>query len=76
MGSDASRLTSIHAMRTHLPMREQRPIDPVLAALQRAPLVPLTEHEQQLLAEVDITPEPRIPHANVVSKLYERPDAA
>ncbi len=51
-------------------------LDPVLAALQRAPLVPLTQHEEQLLGGVETTPERRIPHADVVGELHERPDTA
>lgn len=51
-------------------------VDPVLAALERAPLVPLTEHEKQLLAEIEGEPERRIPHDEVERTLGARVDAA
>jgi hypothetical protein len=41
----------------------------VLAAAQRAPLVPLTDEEQELLAEVEGRPVRWIPHQAFVSKL-------
>lgn len=50
--------------------------DPVLAILERAPVVPLTEQEELLLAEVEGEPERRIAHADVESQLRARDDAA
>lgn len=49
--------------------------DPVLAALARAPSVPLTDEESALLAEVDGEPERWIPHADVARQVAERADA-
>jgi hypothetical protein len=57
-------------------MAQRIDIDPVLVALQRAPIVPLTDEEKCLLAEVDAEPEQRIPHAEVARKLHARAGAA
>jgi hypothetical protein len=57
-------------------MAQRVEIDPVLAALERAPFVPLTSEEKLLLAEVDAEPERRIPHAEVIHKIQGPADAA
>lgn len=50
-------------------------LDPVLAAVQRAPLVPLTVEEQALLAEVEGAPVRWIPQDELARKLRAlRPD--
>lgn len=51
-------------------------LDPVLDALENAPLVPLTEHEQRLIADAESAHEERIPHEEIERKLRERADAA
>jgi hypothetical protein len=45
--------------------------DPVLAAPERAPVVPLSDEEKRLLAELDAEPEVRIAHTEVVLRLYK-----
>ncbi|MFO0759668.1 MAG: hypothetical protein U0359_24480 [Byssovorax sp.] len=54
-------------------MAPRASIDPVLAALQRAPVVPLTEHEMLLLAALENEPERRIPYADVATSSSSDP---
>jgi hypothetical protein len=44
-------------------------LDRVLEAAQRAPLVPLTDEEQELLAEVEGQPVRWLPHEDFVSRV-------
>jgi hypothetical protein len=44
-------------------------LEAVLEAAARAPLVPLTEHERALLAEVEGEPGPPIPHEAFMASL-------
>ena len=57
-------------------LAQRSEVDPVLAALEGAPLVPLSAEEKQLLAECEAEPERRIPHAEVAAKILARSDAA
>lgn len=58
-------------------MAQRAPRDPILIAFDRADgaaIVPLTDEERRLLAEVDDT-EPTITHAEVARNVAALPDA-
>ncbi len=53
------------------PLRES---DPILAAAESAPLVPLTAEEEELLAKARATPGDWVPHDELVRRVAVHPD--
>jgi hypothetical protein len=63
---------SAHAAHTGPAAPEVASSDDLLAALERAPVVPFTEEERALLAEMEAQPTRWIPHETFAADLDQR----